>query len=154
MSEPNNTRTSSNWSANTETYFVIGSGSPATIAAWTEHMRRQNIGNRRVLGTYNGQSETSFVINARDWLAMLPLLGGQESVLVLGPMPSATSFRPATLHYLSAINRPLGNGWVAEPIADRLPVNLGFFEPLDDDEAETWAGDYTLDGDTKYVCRF
>lgn len=153
MSEPNNTRTSSNWSANTETYFVIGSGSPATIAAWSEHMRRNNIGNRRVLGTYNGQSETSFIINARDWSAMLPLLGGQESVLVLGPMPSATSFRPATLHFLEGADHHTGLA-IRKPIASRLPVALGFFEPLDDDEAENWKRDYTLDGDTKYVCRF
>lgn len=143
-----NTRTTSNWSANTHGYFIIGSGSPATIAAWSDHMRKHDIGHRRVLGTYNGQAETSFVVDQKDWAAMMPLLGGQESVLVLGPMPSATSYRPATLHFLEATK------FGTPRMASRLPVNLGFFEPLEDDEAADWKGDYTLDGDTKFVCRF
>lgn len=128
--ETNDAETS-NWSDNLESYFVIGTPAPRVAEMWASRMRSLGIGFKEVKGEYKGTGEWGFVVNLRDFDAMLPVLGGQESVLILGPKPSATDHRPATLMFLSAA--VFDNTYM---MSSRPPVYLGSFVPYTREEFE------------------
>lgn len=146
-----NTRETANYSEHSETYVIIGDPSASRVKAWESALYQRFISSKPLLGRYGNVNEQCLIFNAKDFGwgsfggggAWRLMLDGQESVLVLGPMASATDHRPATLHYLDG----------------RLPEFLGYFVPLDDDECTPQAlaklDAYTYDPstDTYYVCR-
>lgn len=116
--------------------FVILSIAPQDYAQFRENYPNA----KEVQGCYNGAREVSWVVPVAIYTDMLRCgyLDTQESVLVLGPKPRFSAHRPATLYYLD----------------ERLPKNLGYFVPQDDDfdpsSVDAWTFD-PRDG-TYYVC--
>lgn len=120
--------------------FVVLSVAPQDYAQFRENYPNA----KEVQGCYNGAREASWVVSVAIYTNMLRCgyLDTQESVLVLGPKPHYSAHRPATLHFLH---------W------NRLPENLGYFVPQDDDDddfnpnsVDAWTFD-PVNG-TYYVC--
>jgi hypothetical protein len=107
-----------------ESYVIFSSFDPAP--AVEAALRAYGVPAKALAGCYQGQHESAWIVNARDWPVVRRdwLTAGQESVLVLGPLNGAHGTRPATLHYL--------NG--------RLPEALGYFVPVSPSDARDETG--------------
>lgn len=91
----------SNWS-NLE-QFVIFAADNDKGSILTYALRNHGIGFKQLDGSYKGERETSYIVNARNWerIRSFWLIEGQESILHLGPFLNGG--REATLYYAEPV---------------------------------------------------
>lgn len=101
----------SNWS-NLEQFviFAVDKGSDDILTA---ALYLHEIGFKELEGSYKGERETSYIVNARNWERIRSFwpIENQESILHLGPFLNGG--REATLYYASSLHdqsneQPLG----------------------------------------------
>ncbi len=89
--------------------FATNTETPTALA----YLAHRNIGYKKASGAYvmrdTGEtvSEDCYIVNARDWDRVKPLIDGimegdkpQESILILGPRATRDAFRPAILQFM------------------------------------------------------
>lgn len=125
--------------------FAVYKQTPAIEAHFVVWCQNQGIGFKRLIGSYNGKRENSFIVNKRHMAKIMGMgwLIGQESILHLGPCDSRDQ-RPASLAFLDA------DGYYNA--AHNVP--LGMFVSASHEEAmqhDAWTCD--LSTNTYYICK-
>lgn len=126
-----------------ERYFIVeaDNGNHVEFSKWLAVM---HIGHKLLLGSYKGEVDYSFLINARDWHKVRDsgFINNQECILYLwshayGYVNYGVNARMATMYYLKT--------------GDTIP--LGCFVAVNADDANDC--DWTYDIETKqfYVCK-
>ena len=127
--------------------FAVGDQSLITEKAFMQWCVNSNIDYKSLIGSYNGVTEHSFIVNSDHIVSVA--IGGwldkQDSILHLGHCDSRDR-RPATLFYLAD-----GKGF-NDPI--RKPESLGVFQSVSRAEAMAqmgWTFDPTLN--EYFICK-
>lgn len=107
-----------------ETYVIFSTHQDGV--ALEAYLEIQEIGYKRLLGSWKGIEEYSWLVNAKDWARLYcsRWLDNQEAFMHLGKVKSENNPRPVVIQYYYGGTAPEFAGWfwqVSEEVAKEQP---------------------------------